>query len=133
MPYPYFTYLISAFITSSSPRLSFKFDSGEAHPVLNYTSRHEYAWISSSIAPSILKIRIRWRSVIRFTPRSLYSLEKSPRYPFTKTLVRLHNLFGSCGENRNLCCWRVIEARFIGPVHRAFNISSEISQLVLRF
>ena len=41
------------------------------YPMLQYAPRRECACISSSITPSILTINVT-RSVIRFTPRSLY-------------------------------------------------------------
>jgi hypothetical protein len=44
-------------------------------------------WGSSSIAPRILGLGIRWRWVVRFTPRPLYPQGKNPWYPSDRRMV----------------------------------------------
>jgi hypothetical protein len=43
-------------------------------------------WGSGGIALCILDLGTRWRWVVSFTPRSLYSQGKSPRYPVARRL-----------------------------------------------
>jgi hypothetical protein len=45
-------------------------------------------WGSGGIVPGILDLGTRWRSVVSFTPRPLYSQEKSPWYPLDRRLGR---------------------------------------------
>jgi len=42
---------------------------------------------SGGVSPRILTLGTRWRSVVSFTPRPLYSRCKSPRYSLDKRLV----------------------------------------------
>jgi hypothetical protein len=49
------------------------------HPMKTY-------WGSGGIAPRILDLGTRWRWVVSFTPRPLYSQWKSPRYPLGRRL-----------------------------------------------
>jgi hypothetical protein len=46
-------------------------------PVLNQVSHHEYIWGVGAIAPKILNLCTRWRSVTSFRLRSLYVQEKA--------------------------------------------------------
>jgi hypothetical protein len=43
-------------------------------------------WGSGGIAQRILDLGARWNWVVSFTPRSLYSQGKSPRYPLDRSL-----------------------------------------------
>jgi len=45
-------------------------------------------WESGGIAPCVLILGSRWRWVISFTPRPLYSRGKSPRYPLGRMCWR---------------------------------------------
>jgi len=48
------------------------------YPVLNLAPRHENVWASGGIAPRILRLGTRWKWVVGFTPRPLYSGKRAP-------------------------------------------------------
>jgi len=47
---------------------------------------HENVLRVGGIAPRILNLDTKWRWVVTFTPRPLYSQEKRPRYPLYRRL-----------------------------------------------
>jgi hypothetical protein len=51
---------------------------------------------------SILDFGTRWRWVVSFTPRPLYSREKSPRYILGRRLGEPQSSSGCYGEEKNL-------------------------------
>jgi hypothetical protein len=51
---------------------------------------------SCGIAPCILKLSTRWRWVIRFTPRPIYSRRNSPWYPLYRRADGTQNRSGCC-------------------------------------
>jgi len=70
---------------------------------LCYTKHHamEKYWENGGIAPLILNRCTRWRSVVIFTPLSLYSWRKSPWYPLDRRLGGLQSRSGRGSEGRN--------------------------------
>jgi len=56
---------------------------------------------SEGIAPRILDLGTRWRWVVSFTPRPLYSQGKSPWYPLGRKLGGPHRWSGRSGEKKN--------------------------------
>jgi hypothetical protein len=50
---------------------------------------------------SFFDIGIRWRSVVSFTPRSLYPQRKSPWYPLDRRLGEPQSRSGRGGEEKN--------------------------------
>jgi hypothetical protein len=52
----------------------------------SWAPRHEDVLGSRGIAPRILGLGTRWRWVVSFTPRPLYSQGKSPWYPLDRGL-----------------------------------------------
>jgi hypothetical protein len=57
-------------------------------------------WGSGGIAP-LIYLGIRWRWVVRFTPRPLYPQGKSTLYPLDRRLGRLQSRSGRGGEEKN--------------------------------
>jgi hypothetical protein len=55
-------------------------------PKLNQPALYEDVWWSGGIAPRILNLVTRWRSVVSLTPRPLYPQSKNPRYPLDRRL-----------------------------------------------
>jgi hypothetical protein len=74
-------------------------------PVLNQAPRHEGVLESEGIAPRILDLGSRWRWVVSFTPRPLYSQGKSPWYPLDRRLGGPQSRSGRGGEEKNLKCF----------------------------
>jgi hypothetical protein len=56
---------------------------------------------SGSITPRVLELGTRWRSVVNFTHRPLYSQGKSPWYPLDRRLDGPHSRSGHGGEEKN--------------------------------
>jgi hypothetical protein len=59
---------------------------GKVVSVLFWAPRHEGILGSGCIAPRMLDLGTRRRWLVSFTPRSLYSLTKSPWYPLNRRL-----------------------------------------------
>jgi hypothetical protein len=70
---------------------------------LSLTKHHAMKtyWGSGGIAPFILDLGTRWRSVISFTPRPLYSQGKNPLYPLDRRLGGPQSRSGRGGEEKN--------------------------------
>jgi hypothetical protein len=68
-----------------------------------------------SCGSTILDLGTKWRWVVSFTPRPLYSLGKSPRYPLDKRLGGPQNLCECCGEEKN-CAPAGIRTPAVQPV-----------------
>jgi hypothetical protein len=66
---------------------------------------------SGVLAPVIYNLEIRWRGVVSFTPRSLYSLGKQRMFPLDIRLDPFLNRSGYIGENRKLLPLLGIETR----------------------
>jgi hypothetical protein len=60
-------------------------------------------WGSRGIVPNILNIVTRWRSVVRFTPQSLYPRDESSWYPLDRRLGGPQSRSGRSGEEKNEC------------------------------
>jgi len=58
-------------------------------------------WGSRDIAPRILNLGAKWRLVVSFTPRPLYSRGKNTRYALDRTLGGPHSRSGRDGEEKN--------------------------------
>jgi hypothetical protein len=58
-------------------------------------------WESGSLAARILDLGTRWKWVVSFTPRPLYSQGKSPCYPLDRRLGGPQNRSGRGGEDKN--------------------------------
>jgi hypothetical protein len=58
-------------------------------------------WGNDGIALRILDLGTRWRLVVSFTPRQLYSQRKSLRYPLDRRLGGPQTSSGSGGEEKN--------------------------------
>jgi hypothetical protein len=58
-------------------------------------------WGSGGIAPRILDLGTKWRWVVSFMPRPLYSQGKSPRYPLDRRLGGPQSRSGRGGEDKN--------------------------------
>jgi hypothetical protein len=58
-------------------------------------------WGSGCIAPRILDLGTRWRWVVSFTPRQLYSQGKSPWFPLDRRLGGPQSHSGREGEEKN--------------------------------
>jgi hypothetical protein len=83
--------------------------------------------MSGDIAPSILDLGSRWRSVVSFTPRPLYPQGKSPWYPLDKKLGGPQSRSGGGGEEKNSQPLPGLEAPIIQPVAQCCTI--ELSRL----
>jgi len=62
--------------------------------------RHEDVLGNECIAPRILNLDIRWRSVLTFTPHPLYHRSNSSRHPPDKKLGGPQNWSGSCWKEK---------------------------------
>jgi hypothetical protein len=58
-------------------------------------------WGSRGIAPHILDLGTKWRSVVSFTPRPLYPQRKGPLYPLDRRLGGPQSRSGRGGEEKN--------------------------------
>jgi hypothetical protein len=58
-------------------------------------------WGSGDVAPLNLWLGTRWRRVVSFTPRPLYSQGKSPWYPLDRRLGGPQSRSGRGGEEKN--------------------------------
>jgi hypothetical protein len=81
-------------------------------------------WGSEGIAPRILDLGTKWRWVVSFTPRPLYSQEKSPWYPLDKKLDGPQSRSGSSGEEKNYQPLPGLEPPIIQPVPLSYPDSS---------
>jgi hypothetical protein len=73
-------------------------------------------WGSGDIAPHILHLGTRWRWVVSFTSRPLYSQGKSPWYPLDRRLGGLQSRSGRGGEEVNSQPLPGLEPPIIQPV-----------------
>jgi hypothetical protein len=71
---------------------------------------------NGGIAPCILDLGTRWRRVVSFTTRPLYSLGKSPWYPLDRRLDGTQNRSGLGGEEKNSQPSPKLEPPIIQPV-----------------
>jgi hypothetical protein len=56
---------------------------------------------SRDTVPPILNLGARCRSVLNFTPGSLYPWEKNPHYPLNRRLNQPQGWSGNFGERKN--------------------------------
>jgi hypothetical protein len=84
---------------------------------------------SGSIALRILDLGIRWRWVVSFAPRPLYSQENRPWYPLDRRLDGLQILSGRGGEEKNSQSVPELEPPIIQPV--AQRSATELSRLII--
>jgi hypothetical protein len=83
---------------------------------------------SEGIAPLIPDLGTRWRWVVNFTPRLLYSEGKSPWYPLDKRVGGPQSRSGSGGEEKNSQPLPGLEALIIQP--EAQRYTTELSRLL---
>jgi hypothetical protein len=69
---------------------------------------------------TILDLGTRWKWMISFTPRPLYSQGKSPLYPLDRRLGGSQSRYGRCRIKTNLLRKLGIETRAIQPVARRY-------------
>jgi hypothetical protein len=73
--------------------------------------RRVWEWRYSS---TILEFGIRWRWVVTFTPRRLYSWENGPRYPFDRRLGGPQSRAGHCWRVKPLApAFQTVARRYI--------------------
>jgi hypothetical protein len=87
-------------------------------------------WWSGSIAPRILDLGTRWRCVVSFTSRPLYTQGKSPWYPFDRRMGGTESRSEHGGEEKNSQLLLELEPSIIQPVAQRY--ITEISRLLLR-
>jgi hypothetical protein len=58
-------------------------------------------WGNGGIAPYILNFGTRWKWVVSFTHRPLYSRDKNPPYPWDRRLGEPQRRFGPGGNEKN--------------------------------
>jgi hypothetical protein len=81
-------------------------------------------WRSGGIAPRILDLGTRWRCVISFTLRPLYTRGKSPCYPLDKRLGGPQSRAGRGGEEKNSQPLPGLEPAIIQPVAQRYTTAS---------
>jgi hypothetical protein len=88
---------------------------------------------SGGIAPSILDLGARWRCVVSFTPRPLYSQGKRPWYPLDRRLGRPQSRSGRGGEEKKSLTLPVLEPLIMKPVAQRYTteLSSRISKYLI--
>jgi hypothetical protein len=82
----------------------------------NWAPRHEWVLRSGGIAPRILDLGTRWRSVVSFTPQPLYPQRKSPSYLLDKRLGGSQSRSGRAGEEKHSHPLPGLEPPIIQPV-----------------
>jgi hypothetical protein len=91
-------------------------------------------WGSARLEPRILTLATRLRWVVSFTPRLLYSLGKSPRYPLDTSLSGPQSRSGRGGEEKNSLPLLPHAARslvtILTELPRLYIISSTFTQLM---
>jgi hypothetical protein len=87
-------------------------------------------WGSTGIAPRILDPGTRWRRVVNFTPRLLYSQGNSPWYPLDRMLGGPHSRSGRGGEEKNSQHLSVLEPPIIQYVAQRY--TTELSRLTVQ-
>jgi hypothetical protein len=85
-------------------------------------------WGSGGIAPRILDRGTRWRWVVSFTPRPLYTQGMSPRYPLDSKLDGPQSHSGRGGEEKNSQPPPGLEPPIIHPVAQRY--TTELSRLL---
>jgi hypothetical protein len=94
----------------------------------DWASHHKGVLGSGGIAPLIFYLGTRWRWVVSFTPRQLYSQGKSPWYPLYRRLDGLPSRSGRGGEEKNSQPLPELELQIIQPV--AHTYTTELFRLV---
>jgi hypothetical protein len=96
-------------------------------PILTLTEHHatKAYWESRGKLPYILDPGTRWKLVVNFTPRPLYSQGKSPCYPLNR---RLGGPQSRAGEEKNIQPLPGLELRIIQPVYQPY--TTELSRLL---
>jgi hypothetical protein len=80
------------------------------------------------IAPRILDLDTRWRSVVNFTPRPLYPQGKCPCYPLDRRLGGPRSRSGPGSEEKNSQPLPGLETPNIQPVAQRY--TTELSRVV---
>jgi hypothetical protein len=78
-------------------------------------------------SPNILRNGTRWRWVISFTPRPLYSQVKSRWYPLDRRLSR----YGRGDEGKNSQTLPALEPPIVQPVAQRY--TTELSRLITKY
>jgi hypothetical protein len=85
-------------------------------------------WGSGCIPPRILDLCIRWRWVVIFTPRPIYTQGKSPWYPLDRSLDGPQSQSGHGGKEKNSQPLPALEPPIIQPVAQRY--TTELSRLL---
>jgi hypothetical protein len=83
--------------------------------VLNGLSTTPWRMGEWQYSSSILRLDIRWRWVVSFTPRPLYTMGNRPQHPLNRRLGVPQNRSGHCGEEKHLLSLPGIEPRPSSP------------------
>jgi hypothetical protein len=106
---------------------------GKVVPVFNWALRHEGILGSGGIAPRIIDLGTIWKCVVRFTPRPLYPLGKSPRYPLDRRLGGRQSWSGRGGEEKNSQSLLGLELPIIQPVPEPYTTEQSWLLCLLQF
>jgi hypothetical protein len=79
-------------------------------------------WGIGGIAPRIPDLCTRWRWVVSFTPRPLYSQGNSPWYPLDRRLGEPQSRSGHNGKEKNSQPLQGIETRIIQPIPLSYEL-----------
>jgi hypothetical protein len=84
-------------------------------------------WGSGSIVPRNFNLGTRWRWVVSFKPRLLYSRTNNPRYPVDRRLGGSQRGLEAVANRKSLCvCWKSNPGR---PGRRLVTILTELPGL----
>jgi hypothetical protein len=84
-------------------------------------------WRSEAIAPCILDLGTKWRCVVSFTPRPLYSQGKSSLHPLDRRLGGPQTRSGRGGERKHSQTLPGLEHPIIQPVAQRY--TTELLQI----
>jgi hypothetical protein len=90
-------------------------------------------WGSGGRAPRILDFGTRWRRVVSFTPRPLYTQGKSSWYPLDRRLGGHQSRFGGGGEENNPQHLPGLESPIIQPIARRYTTELSRPLVLLRY
>jgi hypothetical protein len=98
---------------------------------LNWERRHKGVLGSGGIAPRILDLGTRWRWMVSFTPRPLYSQGNSSWCPLDRGLGGFQSRSRGGGEEKNFQPLPGLEPPIIQPVAQRY--TTELCRLLLPY